>query len=134
MKAAERWQKLKEIERYMAEGIAECVACRMVGVSTAWLQRWQGRYAAGGYAALNDLPRSGRPPKAPNPGDRRPRRDQTRGDRGLQNHCVGDQTRGDRGLQNRGVGDRRPSEPQSERDSITTTIPTTTTIANPEGN
>ena len=37
MKAAERWQKLKEIERYMAEGIAECVACRMVGVSTAWL-------------------------------------------------------------------------------------------------
>lgn len=44
-----------------AEGAASAEVGRMVGVSVPTVRCWRVRYAAGGLAALDDRPRSGRP-------------------------------------------------------------------------
>jgi transposase len=44
------------------EGLPNAAIGRQVGVSTPTVLAWRKRYAAGGMAALDDLPRSGRPP------------------------------------------------------------------------
>ena len=45
-----------------AEGSSSAEVGRLVGVSLPTLHSWQVRYATGGLAALDDRPRSGRPP------------------------------------------------------------------------
>jgi transposase len=44
-----------------ADGTANVEIARLVGVSLQTVGRWRQRYAAGGLAALDDRPRSGRP-------------------------------------------------------------------------
>ena len=45
-----------------AEGVPNAEIVRRVGVSRPTVIGWRNRYEAGGMAALDDLPRSGRPP------------------------------------------------------------------------
>jgi transposase len=44
-----------------AEGLAHTDVAERVGTSVPTVREWRSRYAAGGIAALTDLPRSGRP-------------------------------------------------------------------------
>jgi len=45
-----------------AEGVSSAEVGRLVGVSLPTVHSWRVRYATGGVAALDDRPRSGRPP------------------------------------------------------------------------
>src|SRR5690242_14623923 len=45
-----------------ADGLSNTEIGRRVGMSRPMVIQWRNRYAAGGIAALADLPRSGRPP------------------------------------------------------------------------
>ena len=61
MNASERRRIVNEIERDIASGIVEGLACAAAGVSMAWWRRWRGRMEEAGLDGLADLPRSGRP-------------------------------------------------------------------------
>lgn len=44
-----------------ADGVPNTVIAERAGASVPTVRQWRARYAAGGVAALTDLPRSGRP-------------------------------------------------------------------------
>jgi transposase len=46
-----------------AEGVPNAEIARRTGTSRPTVVDWRARYAAGGIRALEDLPRSGRPPR-----------------------------------------------------------------------
>ena len=61
-KAAERSAKVGEVRRLVAEGTALDAALLAAGVTETTYRRWAARLDRGGLAALNDRPKSGRPP------------------------------------------------------------------------
>ena len=61
-KAAERSAKVGEVRRLVSEGATLSHALMAVGVTETTFRRWAAKLDQGGVSALNDLPRSGRPP------------------------------------------------------------------------
>ncbi len=61
MDARERLSKVREVERGVAAGLSLPLACHRAGVAPRWFEKWRGRLAEGGLAALADAPRTGRP-------------------------------------------------------------------------
>ena len=61
-KAAERSAKVGEVRRLVSEGATLSHALMAVGVTETTFRRWAAKLDQGGVSALNDLPKSGRPP------------------------------------------------------------------------
>jgi len=63
MTAAERAKKYMQVKGAMAGGTPILTACTEAGISRASYDRWRERFESGGVYGLEDLPRSGRPPR-----------------------------------------------------------------------
>lgn len=61
MNADARLAEIRAVEKALADGASLPIACRIVGVSPRWFEKWAGKLAAGGLAALADAERPGRP-------------------------------------------------------------------------